>query len=97
MHVSLHLAESVDQSEQLCAQLLSVPLPDPLPKDMNEYEAFLRTGVLPVTDMFYQRFIQRYPSLSSSLKVSSLMMQIHLICFSFLTLNGPQSRTLVQT
>ena len=58
---------ATDKSESLCSQLLSEPLPDPLPKTIEEFEAFLASGRVPVSGVLYLNLTRAFPSLTDKL------------------------------
>lgn len=58
---------ATDKSESLCSQLLSEPLPDPLPRTIEEFEAFLASGRVPVSGVLYLNLTRAFPSLTDKL------------------------------
>ena len=61
------LQTPTDNSEDLCAKLLGQPLPDPLPKTIEEFETFLQSGQVPVFDLMYRNLTSTFPSLVEKL------------------------------
>ena len=71
MHRRTHSCTAADKfvnnSAWLCAHLLGKPLPNPLPKDIGEYEAFLRSGRVPVSGLLYETLTRTFPLLADKL------------------------------
>ena len=56
-----------DNSQDLCAELLGQPLPNPLPKTIEEFGTFLKSGKVPVFGYMYRDLTSTYPKLAEKL------------------------------